>query len=113
MKEAWRAAFLREALDETTRRLIVQARIDLYEGPDANADDEDNPETRYPGFCRAVKRIREALRETLPASLYFDTESETWHEEIFPDDACELHYELDRSELVRILVGRELAEYIR
>lgn len=112
-KEAWRTTFLREALDADVKRLIAQARVDLYEGPNGNSDDEDDPETRYPGFCSAVKRIREALRGALPASLYFDTESETWHEEQFPDDACEVHYEFDRSELVRILVGKELAEYIR
>ena len=128
-KAAWRAQWAAENLDADTERLITQATYDLYFGPIGD-DDEDAPP--YPGFETACDRIKLALRD-LPSTLYLFDDWEDWSEtepeahtceeckgDGGPCDFCvdgsvdpEPYYALDRSEVVRIVVGKELAEYVR
>jgi hypothetical protein len=136
-KQAWRKQWEEENLDTDVRRLINQATFDLWYGPGVGDDDNDAP--RYPGFGPACDQIKAALA-SLPSTLYLFDDWEGWSEtepEAHPCDECggtaidsedaedrcpycvrgsvepDPYYALDRSEVVRIIVGKELAEYIR
>ena len=76
---------IRETLPAEIRTLIGQANFDLYCGP---CSDED-----FPGFTTACRLIRDALAE-----VSLETDEGT---------------EVDRATLIRALVGRELAPYVR
>lgn len=99
------------ALDERTQELIRLATADLYNGPNANEDED------YPGFVPACHMIREAFEVT---DLYIDTEIDEvigdTEPSFDPEDECSyspdtvLH--LDSRDVVRALVGSELARYV-
>lgn len=85
--------------------LINDANADLYDGPDATT-------AVYPGFTTACKHIRSALH-ALPSTLYIDADSGCASEdEPSLDDGGEW-YAVERSTLIRAIVGRELAEYVK
>jgi hypothetical protein len=99
------------ALDERTQELIRLATADLYHGPYANEDEN------YPGFVPACHMIRDAFEAT---DLYLDTEigevigdSEPSYD--LDDDRSyspETVLHLDSRDVVRALVGSELARYV-
>ncbi|HEY8926184.1 MAG TPA: hypothetical protein VIU64_17500 [Polyangia bacterium] len=112
------------ALGEHVRRLIGLARADLYHGPIRGAlDDEERAE--WPGFFTACEMIAAELpRSDLYIDLDVDEvigESEPrWHgpecgcaED--PEVACyhpDVVLHVDRSTVVRALVGSELARHV-
>jgi hypothetical protein len=127
--KAWAAEFLGTLSDET-RNLIMSANRDLWEGPHA--------EDGYPGFVRATLAIREAL-EDVPSTLWIDVGAEYWSTSEPKAEPCETcsgngydsddqtcpdctegwvepfteeTYRVERRDLVRALVGKELAEYL-
>ena len=128
----------RALIPDDVRRLIGMANWDLYNGPSGGGleDEDEQGETIYPGFETACKRIREALDDTLPSVLYVDDQdcysteepkAEECHEctdGVTPEGekcwACgasgyidpEPYTELDRHELMRAIVGKELVQYL-
>jgi hypothetical protein len=114
------------ALDTHINRLIRLARTDLYEGPAQLVVDEDDHEP-YPGFVAACEMIREAIPRS---DLYLDVEIDEvigdvephWHgcecgcEPDDPDAPVGYYPEsvlhVDQRDVVRMLVGRELSEYV-
>jgi hypothetical protein len=90
------------ALDERTQELIRLARADLYNGPNANHDED------YPGFAPACHLISEAFEAT---DLYLDTDSDEVMESE-PDEVTEFVVHLDSRDVVRYVVGKELARYV-
>jgi hypothetical protein len=122
--KAW-ASETKAALPAEVRTLISQANFDLYYGPSGGGlDDEDST---YPGFTTACRRIREALSDAVPSTLYVDeddcysttepsAESCGGCEDCSGEDLCVVeptaYASVDRAVLVRALVGRELAGYV-
>lgn len=113
MLTASQAASIRAhfALDARTQELINLARADLFHGPGAN-DDED-----YPGFAAACHIIRESLDV---GDLYVDSDFDDVIGDTEPsyDPDDDTSYSPDRvvhvdsREVVRVLVGTELARYV-
>ena len=105
-------------MDEETQRLVGLATWDLYNGPIVGHDDDGKP---WPGFETATQRIADALdvhtvymdmdSETLSDTLDEGHEDEETGEWVEPE--TEDVYEVDQSNVVSILVGKELAEYVR
>jgi len=106
------------ALDERTQELIRLATRDLYNGP-GHVNDED-----YPGFSAAVHLISDAFEAT---DLYLDNEIDEvigdtephWHGECGCTEESEIvgYYpehviHLDARDVVRYVVGKELARYV-
>ena len=102
------------ALDERTQELIRLATADLYHGPYANEDED------YPGFVAACHMIRDAFE---PTDLYIDMQVDEVigdTEPTFLDDEpdAEIGYyasdvlHLDSRDVVRAVVGSELARYV-
>lgn len=127
----------RESLDTRVQDLIAMAHCDLWYGPHtAETFQEEDPtrETIYPGFSAAVGEIARAL----PSTLWIDTGTEDCLEsepslvetcyECAAEEGCEDcnvcggRGELDayledivevgRKDIVRAVVGKELAEYV-
>jgi len=119
----------KETLDAEVKKLISQANFDLYYGPSGGGlDDEDEDGTpAYPGFETACREIRRALSD-LPSTVYVDEDSGCWTttepscwtcggcEECDGEDLCVLepgpYVVYERKDLIRAIVGRELAEYV-
>jgi hypothetical protein len=113
-------------LDEHTRELIRLACADLYHGPIHAAFDGEDLD-RWPGFPAACEMIREAVPRT---DLYLDVEIDEvigdeephWHGPgcgCVPDTGDEVtgYYpehvlRVDSRDVVRALVGSELARYV-
>jgi hypothetical protein len=107
------------ALDDHTQELIRLATWDLYEGPSGASEESD-----YPGFSAAVDMISKAIEVS---DLYIDVEIDEvigdtephWHGDCSCDETTDVvgYYpdtvlHVDSREVVRALVGRELAEYV-
>jgi len=129
--EAWAKEY-RASLEPEIRRLIVQANWDLFYGP--GCPDADDDRSAYPGFETAMDQITRAL-DDVPSVLYVNTDAECWTETApetvetcwecngeTPDEPCAVcrgdgvietsypdTYQVDRSTLVRALLGSELA----
>ena len=128
---AWAKEY-RAQLDPSIVKLIEGAKQDLHFGP-AYGEESD-----FPGFETACLAIKSAL-EDVPSTLYVDTDAEVWQESepsayecpecvgngVPTDDDCpgcagsgkvepylEETYQVERRDLVRALVGKELAEYV-
>jgi hypothetical protein len=139
----WVRTWRDEHLSEDVRKLIKQANYDLFYGPinDGAVGDpaeEDEELSKYPGFTSACKQIRDAL-DDLPSDLYLDEESdevrtsEPEHEKceacdgegLVDDITCEecqgncgfepagTWYHAERSDILGVVVGKELAAYVR
>ncbi len=123
-------------LDDDTARLVRACNWDLYNGP-LSVDDADALELApWPGFSRAVREIAASLRSVGDAWITHDAcafrDEPRWggtcescegsgevrgrecrdcsgigHGE---DPADYYHYE--RADVIRVLVGRELAPYV-
>ncbi len=100
---AWRYNYM-QTLPAEISRLIDQANQDLYSGP---CQEED-----YPGFTTACRRIAVEL-DHIPPVLYVNTEYDYWTdtEPDYEDDEFGW-VEYDRTELIKCIVGRELAPYV-
>ena len=130
---AWAKEF-REGLDPSIVKLIEGAKQDLHFGP-AYGEESD-----FPGFETACLAIKRAL-EDVPSTLYVDTGAGCWSQsEPEPEECLECNgagtydddetpcldcngsgkvppyteetYQVERRDLVRALVGKELAEYV-
>jgi hypothetical protein len=101
----WLASWKKENLPEDVLKLINQANFDLHHGPVLD-DDE------YPGFVKACRLIIKAI-DDLPSVIYLNTFSgEVLQDE--PDDADLNDWMVvERPQLLRELVGRELVAYVR
>jgi hypothetical protein len=113
------------AIPAVTLELIGKARHDLYNGPSYyDADGEecscfDDGAIAF-DFVDACSRIDDALAEVsgiwidLDAADYSTTEPEPWEDEdgelYEPDYSC--WQEVSASEVIRHIVGHELARYI-
>ena len=105
-------------LPEEIQMLITQATYDLYYGP-WGVEEIDG--YIYPGFASACDQISDAVDEV--SDLYIDIQSgeafehepEPWTDEE-TGEVVEPYYEdwyhLDRKEVLKYLVGKELATYI-
>ena len=124
--QAWAKEY-RAQLDPSIVKLIEGAKQDLHFGP-AYGEESD-----FPGFETATLAIRDALTE-MPWRLFVDTGAECWSDREPTAEKCECDgegddcetcggngwiepfteetYEIDRAQLVRALVGKELAEYV-
>jgi hypothetical protein len=106
----WRQEFMSDCLSSVIRILINQAGIDLHYGSSSLEN--------YPGFTSACKLIRAALDEQLPSQLWFDVESGSWQEKepaidcAAAGDWYEGYYVVERYELQKIIVGKELIRYL-
>lgn len=107
-------------LSTRIKRLISWARYDLYYGPTPEGDDIDNTGEIYPGFSRAIDEIKDALDDV--SDIYIDTMAESWSDkepEGWQDENGEWvepeygdYYRLERSEVLRYILGKELASYL-
>lgn len=59
--------FVEERMPAIIKRLVAQAKADLYFGP---IDEED-----YPGFVTATQRIRDYIEAEIPSHVIFDTDT--------------------------------------
>ena len=112
-----RAVTERFPIDEDTQRLIRLANWDLHWGPIYTPDD-GGP---WPGFSGACEAIRDALDVH---TVYVDTNSEHASDTLDEGYECEETgewvepyldetYEVEASDVLAILVGKELASYVR
>lgn len=103
-------AGLREfvAMPEDIAAMASAARADLYGGPDATTYEN----LAVASFSAAVDAVREWTL-TLPSTLWLDTDTDGWGQPI-PCDEDDLFYTVvyERSDWVRLLFGRELAEHL-
>ncbi len=100
--------------------LIAAANWDLYQGPHGDGE--------YPGFQSAVREISNALDNV--GDLWVDVEfggwcerEPTWHHDCSENDcvdSCgddgqwpEFWAHVDRSDVLRAIVGKELVAYVR
>ena len=106
-------------IDPKVQGLINLAAWDLWNGP-ISGDDEDAED--YPGFSSACDAIREALEDvqTVYVDMQFESLSDALDEGYEDDETGEWiepyledTYEVDRDAVLSILVGKELAEYVR
>lgn len=103
-------------LSEETKTLICDCNADLYGGPSAPTSDN------FRGFAAGTRFLTELLDEV--RDYWFDTQSEgitdsepTWCEGC-DDPGCDGQQPLDwmhitRDQALSILVGRELAVYVK
>ena len=134
----WAKQWKTENLDEEMRRLIRQADFDLWYGPIRDGGDPDCDE--YPGFTEACDRIKDALRD-LPRELYIDADFGDWSESEPEPERCEAcdgqgkvtdgderkceecsgcgcfeasgdWWRIEYREVVEVIVGQELGEYV-
>ena len=110
-------SFVLADVGDDTKRLIRLANYDLYYGPVTEPDDGEP----WPGFVRACREIRDAIRVS---DLYLDsqsgevTDTEPQWCDCIADDCTEQHfpsdyYKVERADVMRIVVGKELAPYVR
>jgi hypothetical protein len=103
-------------LDDTIKQAIADCNFDLYYGPNCGTSDE------YTGFVSTCDAIAAALSDI--GDLFVDDQSDcvTRIEPNYcdgcDDENCEGAYfgdwyRYDRSDVIAILVGRELAPYVR
>jgi hypothetical protein len=103
-------------LDDEIKQAIADCNFDLYYGPSCGTSEA------YTGFVSSCKTISEALSDV--GDLWLDEQSgevcdtEPSFCEGCDDETCTGSfpgdwYHYDRSEVARILVGRELAPYVR
>ena len=100
----WLASWKKENISEDVLKLINKANHDLYHGPVIDDD-------KYPGFVTACKTITKAI-DVLPSIIYLCPDTgEVLEDE--PDDA-DLNdwFVIERPQLLRELVGKELAPYV-
>jgi hypothetical protein len=135
----WAREWSAENIDAATQKLINLATYDLYFGPvgDGAAGDPadgDSDWDGWPGFSKACDAIEKVLRD-LPRELYVDVDCGYWQEEEPRSEKCDACQEngetcevcggsgwidpiwenwmkLDRTELKKLIVGKELAEYV-
>jgi|SRR5271166_1962351 len=116
-------------LDDRSKLLIQWAHTDLWHGPLSPAEVKETEGFDYPGFERACDEIKDALSEV--GEMWCDDICEcaqedepNWVCECGECKACESddgpegdHPEdwtrLDRSEVLKIVCGKELAPYVR
>lgn len=92
-------SYYKTLLSEETTQLIAQANMDLYNGP--------HSEEGYPGFTTACKTIAQELRDVVPSCVYVSyNDPSFWSEE-------DEYTTFDRSDVLRRIIGRELAHYVR
>jgi hypothetical protein len=132
---AWAKEYRAEHVPADVQKLINLATYDLWHGPvgdgavgDPALDEygQENEWAGYPGFVSATEKIGEVF-DDVPSTLYVDTGAECWSErEPGPDECGECcgrgeictepylddTYEVGRAQLVRAIVGKELAEYL-
>jgi hypothetical protein len=97
--------------------LINQANWDLYNGPPSDRDG-------YPGFTSATRTISSALNDV--SDLWVSTECNDWLDtqpcwecvddetgELLEGENPEFWAHVDRRDVLRAIVGRELVEYVR
>jgi hypothetical protein len=111
----WVKAWREENLSEEISKLISQATFDLYHGPindgavgDPAADDEEL--AKYPGFVTACRSIAKAI-DGLPSTLYLCTDTDEVVE-TEPEEEGFDWWRMDRSDIKKALLGRELAGYV-
>lgn len=107
--EAW-GKETRSNLEPKVLDLIRGANWDLYNGPLSVEDAEAQGIKDWPGFGKATEQIREALDDV--REMFVDTESETWSTSE-PEDYGFGYWRVERRDLLRALVGRELVEYVK
>jgi hypothetical protein len=91
-------------LSSDIRTLIRQANFDLYAGP----LEEDG----YPGFVSACNKIRKIL-DDLPSIIYFNVDTgEIIDRELECGGENDYWQEIVKSQILGVLVGKELARYI-
>ena len=103
-----------EGADADLLRLIAQASQDLYYGPSGEED--------YPGFTSATRTIARRLGDVGDIWIDEDSGDVTDKEPSFcdcDDSECDADhgggdwYHYDRSDVIAMLVGKELAPYLR
>lgn len=114
---AWARTWKEENLSDEIKALIRDALSDLYTGDNGYSD-------HWRGFTSACDSITAAL-EAAPHRLWLDSDSGECFEsepncDCDPDEIeisdCphdETYYLIERRDIIRALVGPELAEYIR
>lgn len=101
--------YVLQDVDDETKRLIRLANWDLYYGPVTEPDDGEP----WPGFSVACRRIRDALDiGTLYLNEDFDEVTDVEPEWINGWVADRV-WQIERETVLSIVVGRELASYIR
>ncbi len=100
----WLSSWKKENLSEEVCKLINQANFDLYHGP-VSDDDE------YPGFVTACKTIIKAI-DDLPSTVYLNMDTGEVIEDT-PEGGFEDWWRIERPQILRELVGKELAPYVR
>ena len=120
MKKAIHQYFREKGIyTDAINRLINTANFDLYYGPTPEGDEPDGDGWRYPGFTGACAQIKDALDDV--REIWFDSNcgevldrepqgEEVDGEYIEPFWGDYLH--LERKDVLRILLGRELVSYI-
>lgn len=117
-----------ESLGPEVRRLISAANHDLYFGPmqagDTPDDDQNSQadslardgspsrvpdEFVYPGFVIACEKIHDALQSL--STIYVDSDAETYST-THPEEFEEYIYTIDRKFVLKVIVGKELVDYI-
>ena len=101
-------------LSKKVIKMISMANFDLYYGPSGISKD-------YPGFTKAIDYIADALDNVSDIYVNIDTgevlesEPEAWFDEEmneWVEPYWEGWYEVDRKQVLEMLVGKELASYI-
>ena len=106
--------YVLQDVDDETKRLIRLANWDLYYGPVTEPDDSEP----WPGFIAACRQIRDALDV---GTLYIDAQTGNVngvkpdiHDCLCGNPDCDMSMsEVEPEDVLRIVVGRELAPYIR
>lgn len=106
-------------ITDEVNRLINCANFDLYYGPYETGFEPDGDGWKYPGFTESVRKISAALGDV--RELWFDSdwngvlEREPEGEEIdgeYIEPFWESIYHLERKDVLRALVGKELVSYL-
>jgi hypothetical protein len=144
---AW-AKETRASFSPEVRKAINLASYDLHFGPPCASDcadpptDEHGNENEWSGFSfdKACKTIKEALKDVVPNTLYVNTDSEYYSEDMPCDIECpvcegskidsdedtectncagtgsiqdnEGWYQVERKDLIKAILGKELANYV-
>lgn len=101
-------------LDLSIHRLIKLANADLYNGPIETGYVDDEDIESWPGFVKACQRISEAICDLNLKDIYVDVVSESYSEEEpeYTDLTAIDIWRIERSELIKNIVGIELAKYL-
>lgn len=102
--EGWAKQWKADNLDDETRTLINQASFDLYHGP--------CQEDGFPGFVTACRKIRLALAD-LPRVLFVDDDSGCVTDSEPTEDDGGNWRSLDAGDVIGVIVGKELRDYVR